>query len=323
MFETLETNALNRISTIREMIELHSREAIIQNSTSTSIKEYSLASTITRLYAVFENLVESLISDYLDAISELIPYEQLPEKFRKEYRLGVSIILGKLDHERYAHLSLENIVNWYHDAISNKQPYKIITQALTRHDENLRMSALNEMFGKINLLQLTVWLCKHPRIKQYYSGNSPTEEQLANELKDLVQLRNDAAHGSLDNLEGEDELIKRCDFIEAILISICSFVRNELLLKLEDANQLIIIGTVTEVFNRSQAFILTLNKGVTLKILKPIYFRDGSDCYMQAVNSIKLDNQSFNSVLAKIDKIEVGLKCQRLAKEKTQLIQIR
>ena len=186
MFASLTSTALSQVNLVRELVAHHeSMMATELPARRNNLRLFYVSSSVTRLYAIYENFVESLVSDYLDVIPEICAFSMLPMPMRKEYRIGLSHLLSKLDNPRYRHLNHENLIAWYHEAVSGKSPYRLIADALTRHDENLRLSALLAMFGRVQLADLQGWFSHHDSILRLYSEPVSIFEQLDAELKNL------------------------------------------------------------------------------------------------------------------------------------------
>jgi hypothetical protein len=149
VFVALTSNALEQISVVEELIDVHQSLTVEREPDSRNrLKLYSVCSCVTRLYAIYERFVESIISDYLDAIPDLVPYQSLADELKKDYRMGISHVLSRIDSERYEHLAHENVILWYHEALTNSTKYRFVTEALTRHDHNLRLHIVDTLLGK-------------------------------------------------------------------------------------------------------------------------------------------------------------------------------
>jgi len=81
MFSELLNNALEQIRVAEEFIETHEQYIKQQPiERQMQFKAYAVTSCVTRLYAIYEHFVETLIADFLDAVPELIPYASLGKR---------------------------------------------------------------------------------------------------------------------------------------------------------------------------------------------------------------------------------------------------
>lgn len=322
MFSALEKKCLEEIEVVKLLIDVHT-SAIAERDAQLRqrMKVFSVSSCVTRLYAIHEHFVETAISDYLDALSECASFESLSAEFKNEYRIGVSHILSKIDQGRYDHLNHEEVVKWYYEGITNTQPYRFVTDALTRHEENLRIPTIEKIFNKIQLKDLGSWLAAHPNLKQLYPDEVSFYPQLEAEVKAFVQLRNDASHGTLEDLEGPDNLIRLCDLATSLLISIASFLRKSLVIQLELAGKMKNVGSITETFS-NDAFISTTKNGTSIKVGDKIYIMSTSNCQPEVITSIMVNDQSVQEFTTESDDFEVGLKCENKVKRNALIYQL-
>ncbi|MCI1267228.1 MAG: MAE_28990/MAE_18760 family HEPN-like nuclease [Saprospiraceae bacterium] len=320
MFSALENRCLQDIDTIYVLLDSHESLIETRPDISHKIKIYSVSACVTRLYAIYENFVETAVSDYLDSLSECVKFDLLPYELKTEYRMGISYILSKIDQGRYDHLTHENIIKWYYEAHSGIEPYKFVTNALTRHEQNFRLNILVNAFNRVQLKDLTSWLSNHPNIKSLYPDDDSFYQLLEAEIKDFIQLRNDAAHGSIDALEGRDSLNRHCEVIKALIISIGSYLRKNQLLNMLPTGKAREIGFVSECFPANGAFVAKLKIGTEINLYQNIYFLDRTNCYSQPINSIRINDESVIAAKANTDEFEVGIKCNEMVKTQAKII---
>jgi hypothetical protein len=310
MFGGLQANALGQIGVVESLIAQHENYIGTQPSELRgAIKVYAVASCVTRLYAIYERFVESLLSDFLDSVPELIPYAYLSEGLKKEYRVGISHILGKLENERYSHLTHENIILWYHEAISNESKYRFVTEALTRHDHNLRLNVVEHLASRIGLENIRAWLTKSEEITSLYEEQTAIAEQLDAEIRSFIQLRNDAAHGTLEALEGRDNLKRYCELIAALVKALGDYISASLLKERAQAGRSRKVGVVTEVFEKAGAYVVQLDAGTVLNRGLQVHLL-GSNYYLsETIVSIQVMGEDVEQLTAERDAVEVGLRC--------------
>lgn len=315
MFTSLINKTVRNISVVKDFIGIHKKIVDDLSDDETAInfskidyKMYIASSCVTRLYAIFENYVESLLSDYLDYISELVKFKDLPNEFKGEYRVGISHILSKIDNARYSHLNHENVVNWYHDALTGKRKYNFVTEALTRHEQNLRLNTIENLFNKIQLNTLRSWLSNNKLIQELYPDGPYTYEQLSSEFSNFIQERNDAAHGSLDNIEGLETLDRYCDLVIAVSLALSSYLNKTLIVNSKN-KRFIRIGKVTETFTANGAFIFTSKKGISLQTNSNITFIGEHYCYSLNLDSMQIDGTDIAGITTITNNLEIGMKC--------------
>jgi hypothetical protein len=320
MFLSLQNKTIAEIEIVRLIIKSHSDLAdTVTAEKRNGIKVYAVSSSVTRLYAIYESFIETAISDYLDSLSEFKRFSSLSSSLKEEYRNGISYILGKVNQGRYRHLNHENIVRWYYEALSDKENYKFISDALIRHEQNLRLNMVDSLFSRIQLKDFKSWVASHPDIKALYQDDSAITEQFESELKAFIQLRNDAAHGAIDSLEGDERLIRQCEVVAAIVKAASSFLTKSLIKIMEDSGALIHLGHVTESFGENGAFVAKVKKDMEIAEGEKLYFLSNNNCHSQTVGSIMLNDKSVTSIVANNDDYEVGIKCTDAVKKNAQI----
>lgn len=311
MFSGLAANAIAQIDTAERLIHVH--EALAEDSVDRlAIKQYAAASCLTRLYAIFEWFVESSIAEFLDALPELVPFGTLEDDLKNAYRSGVSHILDRIDSERYKHLIHETVVRWYYEALSNSSPYRLIAEALTRHEQNLRLPVLDGLLARLQAKDVRQWLSWSPDVVSLF-GEAPVSVDLVeSELRNLIQLRNDAAHGLLSDLPGVGVLVRFCLLVKALVSSVASFLRRALIERRLKADKMLLIGSVTEVFARPGAFVATMKLNVEVRLGATLYFSGRGFCDEEKVLSIMDNDIRVGEIRAVRDGYEVGLQCDHL-----------
>lgn len=316
MFDGLTSNAIEQISVVEEMITVH--EEIIagkEPQTRRRMKIYAVSACITRLYAIYENFVESIISDFLDALPELLPYTSLPEGFKTDYRIGISHILSRIDSERYGHLVHENVVRWYYEALTSSSTYRFVTEALTHHEHNLRLNVVENLLSRIQLKGFNSWLNHYQSIKTLYTEQSSVYEQVEAEIRNFILLRNDASHGELEDIEGKDNLARFCELIRALIHAISSYLHKCMVEHRSQVGKALGIGKVTEVLPKLEAFVAQVVKTTNLRKGMNIHFVGANYCYSQQILSLQVNDVDVESVVAACDGFEIGLKCRSTPKK--------
>jgi hypothetical protein len=308
MFNALETKCIEQIEITKAILQ--KLENIVESATLSrnEIRRFTVSSCVTRLYAVYEYFVDTISSDYLDTLAECVPYTNLADELKREYRNGISALLGKVDYAQYSTLVPEDIIKRYYEALTGRPDYRFVTEALTMHEQNLRLNTVEHLFSRLQMKGFRIWISSHILIKKMFADQVSKYEQLESELKNFIQLRNDASHGLLDDLEGRDNLLSYCDLISTLIKVYASFLRKSILVHQIEAGKASKIGTVTEVFSRNGACILVPIKGVKVKVGGVYCVLNNTDCTESVVGSIMLNNTKLGSVLTKVEGLEVGIK---------------
>lgn len=190
--------------------------------TDKRIFEYK--ASIISLYGLLEKYVEIWIKEYLDFLSSVVPeYTQIDEKIRdNHFELSLKLIttITSRDSAKYQHLTKEEVLKKLNDCIVNPTKYQINTDAFVLLSGNLKHNKIVELFNKLNL-DLNNELLKNEELNNEIGLNQNSisrieKDILYNKINDLVERRNQIAHGSeeVDDLLSISELEPYIQFLE-------------------------------------------------------------------------------------------------------------
>jgi hypothetical protein len=187
-----------QIKTLLNRLKEHDRSF----RTEQRIFEYKAA--IISLYGLLEKYVEAWIKEYLDSLSRLVPeYNQIDEKIiNNHFELSLKLINTIISREsaKYQRLTKENILIKLNNCIISPTNYQINTEAFVLLSGNLKHNKIVELFKLLNV-DLNDELMKNESLNQEI-GLQPNQisridkDILYNKINDLVERRNQIAHGS-------------------------------------------------------------------------------------------------------------------------------
>ncbi|MBE9186309.1 hypothetical protein IQ270_16840 [Microcoleus sp. LEGE 07076] len=339
MFEELLKTVCLKISTVRSMIKINDRlrKIVFQNSSDIkqlkenpefaalieviSSKEewriYDRSAVVTRLYAIYERFVEDLISDWLRRMPDLVPrYSDLGEKIQNTHREGIGRLLIDIKKNRFQHLSVEKVVQGLSCGITDTGKYELLPDAFLLHEQNLRKEVLETVLKNAGIDEAWKWVINHKEIKYFVEEVRGSQNTAEGELKQLVDYRNKAAHGSTNQILGTQELLDLGDFVEALCKSLADLVTYNIILRQIDRGLVREIGNITEWLKKPQAGVAKV-KEVTLTVGESVFLvlvnKELSYCYSAKIESIQLNDIVHNRVEI-TSETEVGLKFDRDAR---------
>ncbi|MEG4105590.1 MAE_28990/MAE_18760 family HEPN-like nuclease [Microcoleus sp. S13_C5] len=339
MFEELIEKASVKISTVRAIIKTNHRlrrivfrdsfnkqklaedpelAALIEVIPSEKEWEiYDRSAVVTRLYAIYERFVEDLISDWLRRMPDLVPrYSDLGEKIQNTHREGIGRLLIDIKKNRFQHLSVEKVVQGLSCGITDTGKYELLPDAFLLHEQNLRKEVLETVLKNAGIDEAWKWVINHKEIKYFVEEVRGSQNTAEGELKQLVDYRNKAAHGSTDEILGTQELLDLGDFVEALCKSLADLVTYNIILRQIDRGLVREIGKITEWFKKPQAGVAKVQQ-VTLTVEERVFLVLVNDelsyCYAAKVESLQLNDISHNHVEI-TSEAEVGLKFDRDAR---------
>ena len=170
--------------------------------TDKRIFEYK--ASIISLYGLLEKYVEIWIKEYLDSLCRVVPkYNKLDKKIRdNHFELSLKLIntITTRESAKYQHLTKEEVLNKLNECIINPSNYQINTEAFVLLSGNLKHNKIVELF-KYLTLDLNNELSKNEDINNEIGLDKTTifqtsKDDLYNKINDLVERRNQIAHGS-------------------------------------------------------------------------------------------------------------------------------
>lgn len=190
---------------------------------------------VVALYAAFEKFVDDLAWSHTELESSRNKYSELFEQLRNKHLRQSANLLSRrrLGEGRYTELSPTDVVENLHACLSGQNPYKLNRHAVVHHDYNLRSQVVQEVFSSLGINNVNELACRVDTMIEWYRTSEGLESYSIKEvppavieyrLKDLVDRRNQVAHGGSDLNDSLDpgEMQVRLKFLEAYSRSLFS-----------------------------------------------------------------------------------------------------
>jgi hypothetical protein len=188
---------------------------------------YDHCAAVTRLYAVFEAFVDSIIKEYLEALPDIYPaYLELPHTVVNQHRIGVAQILSKLgDKGLFKHLSERDTLTGISEGNFGR-PYSLLPDAFLTDTQNYRAEQINLVFSYLDISNIWAGVEKHRELIEYMKSRDVTETPRTI-LNKLVADRNFAAHSVVTDVMSGPELISLARFLDALVVAISEIARKK------------------------------------------------------------------------------------------------
>lgn len=277
---------------------------------------------VGRIYAIFEQFCESILSEWVDFRVKDCNISMLPERMVSAYSEGVIFIVSSLKQVRYTHLSEASIIAEYNKALSNRSDFRIAAECLTYHRNNLRLPDVVEIFDKCGIPNCEQWIANHPKMVDHFQIQRRVNEQTASKLSNFVQYRNDAAHGavSVDEVLGEQEIEDYCDFFYCLMVALYELVTDHAISWLEFNDNAKLIGAVSETFRGN--IVVAHVEGARISKGDTIYMRSSKSCVFRTVEQIRLNDKEEDDLIV-ARPVEVGLRFDAQPLKKARLYLLR
>ncbi|MEK6334465.1 MAG: MAE_28990/MAE_18760 family HEPN-like nuclease [Acidobacteriota bacterium] len=312
---TCDEAVANEASTLFH--ELSSRNALPSNLREE--RTFRHCAVITQLYNIYEAFAESALTIWLARLPRYHSLSDLPETLRNAYRHGIGGIIQNIAGQRYRHLSIDKVLEKYLASVQGISPWEIVNEALTSHDTNLRREKFEQMFNLVGLEGVWSEIEKNAQILSLTTERD-AKRSLQQTILELVTYRNEASHGTPDDLLGLDILSEWVLFIKAFCYALAEAVLHRVVLAEATHKPESVLGVITEIFSDNIA-VATCDRG-KIKVGDKIYFLRESDCTNAMIESIQLNEIDQSEIEIDRPGVEVGLRTSIKIHLKSRLVRV-
>jgi hypothetical protein len=261
-------------------------------------------SAVTRLYSIYERFVHELLGAFLAFLESSAAYPDLDASLRAEHRRSLGQVLLSMDQERYRALQFESIIEDLAKAFSHSGSYRLLPEAMLAHEQNLRLTELSKLFNRCGITGVTEWVLKHRVLKKFFSEQERQSDKADAELKQIVNYRNDAAHGDVDTVLGAEILMEYTEFLSAMLQALAECVQWWVIEKSLEYKKTRLAGKINEIFSKNVVVAIVENS--TFAVDDFVYLRGEGYCYRVKILSLQ-DNGEDITTRTVLSPIELGI----------------
>ncbi len=265
-------------------------------------KIFEYKAIIISLYGILEKFIEIWIKEYLDTLSDIIPkYNQIDNKIKEQhFELSLKLIstITSRTSAKYQHLTKEQVLKNLNNCIENPSDYIFNLEAFVLLSGNLKHNKIVELFKQLNIdlngkLKINQTIIQHIQyIRQKEDIGELKAEVLYEEINQLVESRNEIAHGSetVENFQDHSVLESYIQFLENYCQAIFEIL-NEEIIKHESIHKFQKIENVIDIFdNKILAFEI---ENYELKLGDFIIIETAEDKFFKKpILEIQVDNKS-------------------------------
>ena len=250
-------------------------------------KAFEYKSIIISVYGILEKYVELFLFEYLDSLSKVIKnYNQLSSVITRNHFLLSLELLKKIDSwSKFDHLEKNEVLNNLNDCSKNPNNYVFNKDAFVLSSNgNLKHLKIVELFSSVDV-ELNFLLKNTEKFK--LSKNS---ENTFNTIDELVERRNDIAHGA-DRFDRIDNtgLYPFVEFLEIYFTEIFYVLR-------EDLNQKSISHHLKNDFEKVKVLKYFPNKSVLGFEMNNYNYLIGQSVYFKARNGKYFESKIINFI---------------------------
>ncbi len=341
MFSSLTGQLGQQIEALKKVLDVNARlrdlhiDNSIQNYNDTALAKvlstvpdrinwrvFDHCAAVTRLYAIYEQFVEDLVKDYLKQLPEIYAlYGDLPQTLRTQHRIGIGQILQKWSEDGpYGRLTESSVVSGLVDGLRGQSTYTLLADAFLIEPLNYRAEVLVKVFGHVGLIECFTYVKKQPGMRAFMMTRDATETP-ETVLRDIVELRNQAAHGSVsqEQVTSVQELSSYAAFVQILCGALAEMVESTIMTRRLLVCPNSCVGQVVHVFS-SNIVGLCCCAG-QIRVGERLVAKSRTAAVGTSVLSIEVDHQRCQSGnLA--DGQEIGLELDRKIKEGTKLMRL-
>ncbi len=310
-----KTRAIKNIleSNTADQVEAPLAEWAKEASSFTAARTYDYVCSIVLLYGLLERFIEDLAEEYLEAlVTRLGEFNKLPEKL-KQTHFDVTIAqLQRTRDSRYNGKSdAVSLASSLASCLAGKEGFEFLKEPFLHHTSNFRVLVVDDFLNRIGISQASRRAVDTRAYRDYCACltekvliKPDRPESAWDGINDLVERRNQVAHGDLSAVFAPSEIYPYCDLVEAYCGGLLIVVRDALVGTLASEVGLD-HGKPIAVHNHT--IVCVQSKGVEIRPGTVLACHNGSAWYSISVEEIQVDGQPVNSSPKGID-IAVGLR---------------
>jgi MAE_28990/MAE_18760-like HEPN len=285
---------------------------------------YDHCAAFTRLYAVYEQFVNDLLSGYVSLLPRLYEsYAELPEVVSINHRIGLGQILIKIGNKKqYKRMEEAAVIRALSSGFSGEASYSLAPEAFTADRQNYKFNVLVEIFSHIGIENCGQRIIHHPTVADFMSATMGESDTVQGELDKFVDYRNEAAHSTVDNIVAVEEIRNIGRFLLALSDALSQIVELTVIERRTVQGKWVSLGTVSEAYQGGSVVVAKMSKCRVVKGETLILRGPGPRSHLKVeVLSIRVENVDHDKVDVE-DGQELGMGLSVRAKLGAQLLRL-
>lgn len=282
---------------------------------------YDHCAAFTRLYAVFEQFVEDLASDYLRILPDLYKkYVDLPPNVRKQHRIGIGQILMKLGKDGpYKELDEGSVIKGWSEGLTGNPRYTLFPDAFLIDPQNYRAEILAGLFRYLGIEDCWTWIEHHPMVLEFMAHERDANETPKTLLHDFVEYRNKASHTRVGDIVATEEIKSIADFVAVLSQALAQLVMKRVVQQKTNLGEAARAGKVVK---RYSDFIVGAQMAAgTVAVGDELVVIHKGSCYRAEVMSIQIERTPYEKLDLQEDQ-EIGLRLSERANKGAELMRL-
>jgi hypothetical protein len=267
---------------------------------------YDHCAAFTRLYAVYEQFVENLASEYLRMLPSLyVRYEDLPPGVTTQHRLGTAQVLQKLGKDGpYRDLEERSIIGDLSHGLLGNPNYKLLRHAFLIDPQNYRAEVVSKLFSYLGFENSWAWVEKHPATLKFMLRHRDPTDTAKTLLHEFVETRNEASHTLVHDTVATEEIKLTADFIIVLSQALAQLVMRHVVQRRKQLGEVTEVGRVIHKF--SNQIVGAKMMAGTVTIGDSLVVMQEQSCYETTIRSIQIQKEA-HAHLQTTEGQEIGL----------------
>lgn len=260
--------------------------------TPSHLKLLEYCASVIRTYSVFERVIQSLAEAWVNWALKVDSALVLANPgSRTSYEIGLAEIFRRQTEPRFSgvdRFALAKCHGFFDSKLEKKNQAELLMAPFFATLPNLQTTHICTLFTNIASGSPATWLDNSPRLLSLRDDYSLGHVEA---LKDLVQRRNEVAHGNPNPSEilGTNVLLAQIEIIAAIASSLHQFLLSTAAMTiLQGKDKDAKVGDVTHHWPKAQAFELKMSSTV-LSVGEKVMVMGVSECFAATITSIQIE----------------------------------
>lgn len=280
---------------------------------------YDHSAAISRLYAAYEGYVNQLVAAYVNMLPDLYRNaSDLPENIAVNHRVGIGQILIKIGvNKQYREVEEATAIRALTAGLGSGTRYSLVPEAFLVDRLNYRMDVLAKIFGSLDFENAGSQISSNVALQEFLRTTRGEANTAQGELESFVRYRNEASHGTPDQILAPEEIKKIGHFIHALAISLAEMVSDKVAKRHLEVGNSEAIGKISEVHHKGFVVIVQV-KDASLRVGDELYIYDSQVCRRVMVQSLQIENADVEAI-ERGTTVEVGIRLSNRARHGAEL----
>ncbi len=245
------------------LLEDQERQLLTQIAAArTDRKRYLYCVAVVSLYGLLERFVDSLVEAFVARVSCMVgTYEKMPGAIRNNHvSLSLELVKALTEDRHREALTPTAVIANLHSCLSGAEAFQVNGAAFVLHRGNISLRRVTTFLSSVGIdghlrrVTHTRGFMEFSRAREperdVRSVADPDLHGLLQPIDDLVERRNQVAHGVIDDIESVELLKERCQFVATYAAALYDVFAQEVLRYEVERPTAQRLGKPLAVFNR-------------------------------------------------------------------------